>query len=158
MINEFLAKKLGEVAAFALIGKETLEKGRPALEPIIGKEAIENTLASHSSTEATLHSFAASNHITESVLSKQSATSEKLRAMRDLYIKEEWGNPTELMEWSGFFEGAAIVHWKLVLGGAEAVENIDLTNLAKNNVEFHTRLLEESSAYLLTIGNSRSQS
>jgi len=54
--------------------------------------------------------------VIDTTLAKATATEEKLKKMRDLYVADQWDNATELMEWSGFFEGAAIVHWALMRG------------------------------------------
>jgi len=44
-MEEFSARKLGEVLAFAEVGIETFEKGREALEKVFGKDKVEEVLA-----------------------------------------------------------------------------------------------------------------
>ena len=39
-MNEFGAKKLGEVLAFAVVEIETFEKGRTALSKVLGEEEV----------------------------------------------------------------------------------------------------------------------
>ena len=41
-MNEFTAKKLGEVLAFAEVGMETFEKGRDAFISVFGDEMVQS--------------------------------------------------------------------------------------------------------------------
>jgi len=114
MINEFIAKKLGEVLAFAEVGIETLERGQEGFASVLGKSAPEKMLETNKEHSALLKKIAADDKQFGSVtLAKSIKTGEKLRKMRDLYVGDEWDNGVELLEWSGFFEGAALVHWQL---------------------------------------------
>ena len=105
-MNEFTAKKLGEVLAFATVGIETWEKGREAIESVFGEDTDRLIDASKKHRD-TLGNIAESENVQDIVSKKLEGTGTKLRSMRDLYVGEEWHNPTELLEWSGFFEGAA---------------------------------------------------
>jgi hypothetical protein len=88
-------------------------------------------------------------------LAKAEKTGEKLMKMRDLYVGDEWDNATELMEWSGFFEGAAVVHWALVKGAAEALNDEGFIMLAQEGVNYHYELLELAESELGSIGQTK---
>ena len=62
--------------------------------------------------------------------------------MRDMYVGDQWDNTTELLEWSGFFEGAAVVHWALVRGAAEGMNDETLMTLAEEGKNYRYELLE----------------
>ena len=154
-INEFTAKKIGEVVAFCNIGSDTLVKGGDALHAQLGDtlalDIIEkNTLYK----EALLHIVAgtAMLAITEA---KATKTGEKLSAMRELYIGDQWGNPTEVFEWSGFFYGAAIVHFALVRGSAEALGHEQLIELANEAIAWNYEILESIESKLAEVGSDR---
>ena len=44
IMNEFGAKKLGEVMAFAIVGDETIMKGIRALSPVLGDSEVKDIL------------------------------------------------------------------------------------------------------------------
>lgn len=141
-MNEFVAKKLGEVLAFNHVGSETLAKGRAALATVLGEEKILDMEERNKVHGETIVKIATDAGVLEITSAKAAKTSEKLRAMRDLYVGDQWDNATELLEWSGFFDGAAAVHWALVRGAAEALDHAGLTTLASEGVDWHYELLE----------------
>ena len=154
-MNEFVAKKLGEVLAFNRVGSDTLQKGRAALVAALGDERVldmEEKNRIHGEEVIRIATDAGSIDIT---LAKASKTEEKLKAMRDLYIVDQWDNATELMEWSGFFEGAAVVHWALVRGAAEGLNNEGLMILAEEALNWHYELLEMAENELGSTGQDR---
>lgn len=154
-LNEFSAKKLGEVLAFCRVGIETLVKGRNALSPIL---PVGDTIALLQEDEKKIMSLADAYAVAEIVTTKAGATGEKLKAMRDLYVGDEWDNPAELLEWSGFFEGAAIVHWGLVLGVAETKADEVIRDLASQAIRTHETLLAKAKEELRTIGTTKATS
>lgn len=155
-MNEFTAKKLGEVLAFAEIGKETMERGLPAFVEIYGEEKVSELIKSQGSHSEEIRNLANKNGVSEIVLKKLESTGEKLRKMRDLYVGDQWDNPTELLEWSGFFEGAALVHWSLVRGVAEGIASGELMSLAATGMTFHQDMLNETNKNLLEVGKKKS--
>ena len=158
MINEFIAKKLGEVLAFAEVGIETLERGQEGFASVLGKSAPEKMLETNKEHSALLKKIAADDKQFGSVtLAKSIKTGEKLRKMRDLYVGDEWDNGVELLEWSGFFEGAALVHWQLVLGAAQGIKNKDLEKLAREASLFHEAFLKTAGDFLHKTGEKRSE-
>jgi hypothetical protein len=75
--------------------------------------------------------------------------------MRDLYIGDEWDNPTEVLEWSGFFEGAALVHWAVVDGAAKTLDLADLEKLAGEGQDYHHKMLHDIADMLRKIGGKK---
>jgi hypothetical protein len=155
-MNEFTAKKLGEVAAFAIVGTETFEKGRAALVSVLGEDTVKNYFALCEKHEEKIMKIAEVNGVTEIVSKKIEGTGAKLRSMRDLYVGAEWGNPTELLEWSGFFEGAAVVHWSLVKGAGESTKHLEITKLAKEGYDLHQEILSKAVECLNELGKKKS--
>ncbi len=154
-MNEFTAKKLGEVLAFTRVALDTISRGKEALVQHLGAERVldmEEKNKLHNETILASVQAAGVDSITET---KAQKTAEKLTRMRDLYVGDEWDNATELMEWSGFFEGAAIVHWALVRGAAEALGDEQLLTLAQEGVTYHYELLELAESELASIGQTR---
>lgn len=156
-MNEFSAKKMGEVLAFSNIEIDTIEKGFEGFRKLFTEvrlEDIKKESASHALKLNELINIEAK----EIMLQKASSTGKKLCEMRDLYVKDEWSNPAELCEWLGFFEGAAVVHWTLVKGVAESLSNKLLEELADKAIVFHEELLKTSSLSLYNIGKEKSLS
>ena len=151
-MNEFVAKKIGEVLAFTQVSSDTIEKGRAALVEALGNDRVvdmEEKNRIHGDELMRIATEAGSIDVT---LQKAQKTGDKLKQMRDLYVGDQWENATELMEWSGFFEGAAVVHWALVRGAAEGMDNEGLMVLAEEGVTWHYELLEIAESELATVG------
>lgn len=156
-INEFVAKKLGEVLAFNRVGTETLEKGRTALVEVLGEEHVLDREEKNRIHGEEIVRLVTEAGVVDTTLLKSSKTEEKLRAMRDLYVGDQWDNATELLEWSGFFEGAAVVHWALVRGSAETLNDENFLTLAQEGVNYHYELLEKSESELGLIGQDKAE-
>ncbi len=154
-MNEFAAKKLGEVLAFCQVSSDTLSKGRQALVQTLGEERIMDMEEKNRMHGDEVMRIATDAGVIDVTLAKSKKTEEKLIKMRDLYVGDEWDNATELMEWSGFFEGAAVVHWALVRGIAEALNNEGLLILSEEGVNWHYELIELAEGELSSTGQSR---
>jgi hypothetical protein len=154
-MNEFVAKKLGEVLAFALVGLDTLEKGKSGYKLIFNPDQLRIVGGSNNDFAVSIEAITKAHGVWDTTTTKAVGTKAKLIAMRDLYVKDEWDNPVELIEWSGFFLGAALVHWKLVEGAAESVDIPELSSLAQKAILYYEESLEHSSAYLKDTGTKR---
>lgn len=155
-VNEFSAKKLGEVLAFADVSLDTAKRAENALQEAFGKENFSAMVAKNTGYIETIRKIAEDENVADIVDKKLEGTGQKLLSMRDLYIGDEWNNPTELLEWFGFFLGAAIVHWQLVKGSAEALNHQSLKNLADDALKFHQDLFNEAQIKLNQIGREKS--
>ena len=154
-LNEFVAKKLGEVLAFNRVGTETLEKGRSALVAVLGEEHVLDREEKNRIHGEAIIRIATDGGTIDVTLAKAQKTEEKLRAMRDLYVGDQWDNVTELLEWSGFFEGAAIVHFALVRGAGEGMNDESLITLSNEAIAYHYEILEKAESELATIGQDK---
>jgi len=153
-INEFVAKKIGEVVAFAEVGAETFDKGRESFESVFGKGRVAEIIDSHRSRGGKLKDMVGGD-ARDIMLKKVEGTGEKLRHMRDYYVGDDWDNPAELLEWSGFFEGAAVVHVNLVIGAAEKIDNSELLSLVRERKDVHKKILDEILEGIKKIGFSK---
>lgn len=156
-MNEFMAKKLGEVLAINQLGIETFEKAAETLKSSLGETLFtdhQSTLRIHNESITTI---ATEHNVLEIVSEKASKTKNKISGMRDTYIGEKWDDIAELMEWSGFFEGAAIVHWGLVQGIAEGINDEALLVLANESLDFHHEMLDKTKGELHSIGQQATE-
>jgi hypothetical protein len=154
-LNEYIARKLGEVLAFAEVGLETFEKAEDALKKVFGKEKYEEAKKENSLHAEKIKSIVEQYQSSEITLSKAQKTGEKLRFMRDHYIGDEWDDAAELAEWMGFFEGAAIVHWYLVKGASEKLGIKVLEEVCTNGINFHRSLFDKDSISIENIGKEK---
>lgn len=154
-MNEFVAKKLGEVLAFNQVGTDTYEKGNTALVEALGAEKFTDVQDKNRIHAEAIIKIATDAGMLDITTQKAAKTGEKLKAMRELYVGDQWDNATELMEWSGFFEGAAVVHWALVRGAAEGMNDETLLELANEGVNWHYELIELAESELSTTGQNR---
>ena len=155
-INEFTAKKIGEVLAFTRVSADTIAQGHAALVQALGEEVVQDMLNKARIHGEELVHIATDGGAIDTTLAKAVKTAEKLKQMRDLYVGDQWDNATELLEWSGFFEGAAIVHWALVRGAGERLDNEALMTLANEAVTYHYELLDKSESELASVGQTKS--
>jgi len=157
MLNEFVAKKLGEVLAFAAVGIETFEKGKSALVSVLREDVVKDFIQKCESHRSKILEIAENQVISDVVLKKLDGTGTKLRSMRDLYVGDQWENPTELLEWSGFFEGAALVHWSLVKGAGETTNHQEVINLAQDATTLHQEIFDKAVKLLHQVGKTKSK-
>jgi len=136
-MNEFQAKKLGEILAFETLSAQFFEKTKGTLKEKFSEESLNEIIEKNTLRTAKIKEISEINNASEITIPKSEKTIQKLIQMQDKYIGDEWDNPAELLEWLGFFEGAAIVHLKLVEGMAEKIENEELKTLTKEAVESH---------------------
>lgn len=154
-MNEFQAKKLGEVLAFAKVGIDTIEKAQNSFEEIFGKEETRSFVSKNQQHIDKIEILAEKAGVKETVDTKAAGTGGKLIKMREVYIGDQWQKASEIAEWLGFFEGAAYVHWKLVDGAGETNHVEGLKALADEAVDFHHSLLESASNFLKELGKSK---
>jgi hypothetical protein len=148
-MNEFVAKKLGEVLAFSRIGLECKERGGAAFS-----EALAD-MGERFSSELTDFASAIESRANEITTTKAEKTTEKLRGMMEAYIGDEWDNPTELLEWLSFFLGSAAAHWSLVRGAAEATSDSGLADVGERAIGFYKSGLEHVMIQLHSVGKTR---
>lgn len=112
-MNEFTAKKLAEVQAFVDTGRAIWERS--------------NSFGSTAPQAVTILQAAAKVNLASSIPedkqelfnTKVQKTTQKLTAMMELYIGDEWDNPVEVLEWSSFFAGAGAAHAGLTKSATE---------------------------------------
>ncbi len=154
-MNEFLAKKLGEVLAFSDVGAETFKMGQAALAEQLGTETAVDYIGKCVVHSEAIKKLAEDNGVLEIVMMRADATTRKLQNMREIYVADKWDNAVELMEWSGFFEGAAIVHFALVKGAGEAIAHEGLMLLADEGMNMHHEMLDRAESELGSVGQAR---
>lgn len=154
-INEFTAKKLGEILAFCEVGADTFKLGQTALAEQLGEETAVDYIGKCVVHAEAIKKMAEDNGVLDTVLMKAEKTGTKLREMRDMYVAERWDDAVELMEWSGFFEGAAVVHFAIIKGAGEAMAHDGLMLLADEGMNVHHEMLDRSEAELGSVGQAR---
>ena len=154
-INEFTAKKIGEVVAFCTVGSDTLAKGGDILAVHLGDALALDIIEKNTLYKEALLHIVASSDMAAVTEAKATKTGDKLTAMREMYIGDQWSNPVEIFEWSGFFYGAAIVHFAIVRGAAEALGNESLLELANEAITWNYEILESFESKLAEVGTDR---
>jgi hypothetical protein len=155
-MNEFTAKKCGEVLAFAQVGQEILNRA-DGLEDVLGESTVKTMQEQLKTFEGELLTVLEDHHL-EIAENKAVATGKKLIDLAERYIGDEWDNPVEVMEWLGFFEGAAVVHCSVIEGAATALALSDLLPLATRMKEFHHQTLHGVDTALQQAGSDRAMS
>jgi hypothetical protein len=122
-MNSLLPKKLGEVHAFAIIGLELLERAGATADEAFGESTVTEMRDILTVQRARVADTADQGKTERTVL--------KLRSMMEHYIGDEWDNPIELLEWSGFYLGAAGIHWALVWGILSKESQSELASFAE---------------------------
>lgn len=138
------AKKIGEVLAFAEVESDTYERGKKALTHIYNSH-MPTLISENVRRIAAIKEMAQELGVSDIVTEKSARTRTKLITMRDLYIHDAWNDPVELLEWSGFFLGAAIVHWSLVLGNARTRNQAKLETFARESLDSYQRAFTQAS-------------
>ncbi|MBX4187579.1 MAG: hypothetical protein KW793_00395 [Candidatus Doudnabacteria bacterium] len=154
-MNQFTAKKLGEVLAFTNIGLEILKQGKTALVKILGQNSVDALTKMNMEQVSNIQEIAEQKNMLSAVEQKAHGTEEKLRKMQALYLQDKWEDESELLEWLGFFEGAALVHWKLVEGVAQQSDDSFLSRLVNKGLTMHQALLFKVSEAIKRVGKHK---
>lgn len=154
-MNDFVARKFGEVLAFAETFNNTVELGRQALGEELSPDEIKQLESASTDHASQIKQLVEAAGVSESTNKKAEATNAKLRQMRDLYIGDKWDELTEIYEWLGFYTGAAIVHWELIMGAGDGLGNAEVTELAGKAQGFYEDLMNRSKTHLAAVGKRR---
>lgn len=145
-MNEHMWKKLGEVKAFAGACIDFLDRGRMGFVEagVFSNDEINQFIEKNESHIEHIDEIASEANESDTVDKKSEATGEKLADMQERYLsgEDDWEDGMELLEWSGFFFGGAVVHWNLMRGASEAIHEADLTALVESGTAFHTQMLD----------------
>lgn len=153
-MNEFIAKKIGEAKAFEEHTIWLLGKAKEAYSCFLTDIEIEGRTGDHEKNRDTIISIAESKGIKDQVEAKAEKTKAKLQGMAETYIGEKWNDTAEILEWTSFAEGAAIAHWGIVKGAAEALEEEALLTLSFDAIAEHSAHFDEAASELSGIGNT----
>jgi hypothetical protein len=149
-MNTFVAGKLGEVLAFARIGSDTLEKGKKGFAKIMDEDRIDGAQLAFDDLEEAIEAYAAAKEVSEKVAASAKEAEKKITDMRDTYIDGKWDEESEVLEWMGFYGGAALVHWHLLAGASE--NDADLKKLSATALTCYSSLFVSDEKMLREIG------
>lgn len=156
-MNEHMWAKAGEVKAFAEVGITFLKKAKSGLrKDVFSADEVEELIAANQTHRDQIDTIAEAADATEAVDTKAEATQEKLINLQDNYLTDEddWEDPLELLEWSGFFHGGALVHWSLIVGAAKKDGPEELAQLADGGYKFHHEVLHAVQDSITELGSN----
>jgi len=144
-MDEKVARKVGEIKAFTEMGFDFFVRAKETLLKKLNINYLETLLENFKVQKDEIEKLTLYSSFKEVIDTKAEKTKDKIYKMQNLYIGDEWDNPTEVLEWLGFFEGAAIVHFNLVQGYGEKYKDSNLKHLSEKGVSLHSNLLKEVS-------------
>jgi hypothetical protein len=156
-MNEFTSKKLGEVIAFMNIGKETFTKTQAVLEPVLGEGVFADIAEKCSIYEENISKIVDESGVATITNEQRDETLKELRDMRDEYLEHGWENTSDVLEWHGFYFGACMVHFAVIKGAAETMNNEGLMMLADEALDAYHSFLDIVAGELQTIGQDKAK-
>jgi hypothetical protein len=160
-MNEHIWKKLGEVKAFSIAADDFLTRGEEGFVAgdILSAVEIDQLKEAVSKHVQRIDKIAADEDANDVVDTKTEATGEKLTDMQNRYLvnDNDWKDPMELLEWSGFFFGGAVIHWNLIRGASESIHNPDLTALSEGGFKFYSQLMETATESIHQLAKEETQ-
>lgn len=155
MMNEFIAKKMGEALAFEEQTIWILTKAQDAFMCFLTEIEIEGRIGDHKKNIDILLKVALEKKVKDIVEKKAEATKTKLEGMAETYIGDKWDDLAEVLEWTSFAEGAAVAHWGIVKGASEALEIEELLSVCFDAMAQHGAHFDEACDELSGVGNSK---
>lgn len=142
-MKKVLAKKLGEVCAFAKVSLDTYTRGEEALTKVFDADYIKEIQQTNEETISQIESFMQDQDQKNVFEDYTYSAEQKITAMRKIYLDDKWDETDEVLEWLGFVEGSAAVHWSLVeeLAAEEGYKEFD--SIAAKMKSYHTQLLQK---------------
>jgi hypothetical protein len=155
-MNEKITKKVGEAGAFSAVLEATYQANEKVMKELLGKKAgaVVKTAASQ---QTALKSLCDEAGTVSALMPKIEKTAKKITSMGEMYVGEQWGDSTEVLEWMSFFVGGAIVHWQLIAGAGEAMGHTALKRVADTGVAYYAELQDQLKVAASSVGAARSQ-
>ena len=149
-MNEFTAKKLAEVQAFINLSNVISKQAGDSL-----KQAMPKVSAGLDGIDANLGEFIKDPTLQTVFETKVGKTVQKVTAMMDLYIGDEWDNPVEIAEWLSFYSGSASAHSALAAAALGALGMAEGQSQVETISENFWKLLQAVKDELANIGAKR---
>lgn len=154
-MNDFTAKKLGEVFAFVELVIDTQQKGKDGFLQAIDQATYDNFVAEATALRDRIGAAPQEFDKDQVMKEKSARTLAKITKARDEYINGSWDDPIELYEWLSFNAGAGTGHASEVAGAAKAMGNDKLLELNEDATRFFDTLLETCKTYLHQAGQDK---
>lgn len=153
-MTEKIAKKVGEAHAFAAVLEKTFNENTEVMNTLLGEHA-QTVTAKTEKQRTDLETVADAAQMKEVVTTKSAKTSDKITGMGETYVGDDWDDVAEVLEWMSFFVGGAIVHWQLIAGAADKMEEEAFKTITEAGTEYYTNLMEQLKQYAITVGHDR---
>lgn len=151
-MNEFTAKKLGEVYAFITLVLDTYHQGNPGFSKVFDEDTLKQRIVVLASLRDELAQIVEGFGQSETMQTKSERTLSKITRARDEYIDGRWDNLVELYEWFSFNAGAGGAHASEVVGASTAINNAEMIRTTKQIEAYFDDLLIECKEFLYKIG------
>lgn len=155
-MNPFILEKIGEVLALARVGSDTCIKGKAAFEKILDTEEVSTLHESFIQLEKDILIFEFDTDERTVIDNSAKEAEIKITSMRDTYVDGQWDAEDEVLEWMGFYTGAALVHWELLAGTADAIVHVELQELSYSALDLYQDIFVSDEEFLREIGSARS--
>jgi hypothetical protein len=158
-MNQFTARKLGEVKAFAVVGVDIIKRSREALERSLATAEVERVLQTIDKQKEVLEIIIYDSKEKDLINTKAEGTIAKIESMSGVYMKkeEDWQDPAEVLEWLGFFIGGAIVHFYLAAAAGRGSGLVEISAFAEEAAEFYEDFLEDVSSAIGRLAEKRAE-
>lgn len=151
-MREFGARRLGNVLGIERVGLDTIEKAREVFDEVFGNDKTSRMVLAMRHHAELLDRIIIDSGVSENSINESNLFINKLFQMRDLYVNDAWNSPVRISEWIGFFNGAALIHWKILRGVAEKEENDELKELSLKCLGFYEEGLNSLSNITFEFG------
>lgn len=151
-MNEFVAKKLGEVHAFVSLVIDTYQRGEAGFLAAMTQEVFTQEVSALTQLQARIESIANKENVQDTTLSKSAKTLGKITTARDAYVAERWDDTVELYEWSSFNAGAGSAHAHEVFAAGLTAGHPELTATMRACRNAFDALLADAKDYLYQEG------
>jgi hypothetical protein len=151
-MNDFSAKKLGEVLAFNRIGEDNIQKASATLTGALGDEKVMDMGEKFRMHGEEILRIATDAGVVDTTLAQSVTDEQKLKTMRTDYMGDRFDSDTEVFEWLGFFHGALIAHFGVLKGIAQGLEHEGLSMIAEEGVNWNYEMLEQVESELESRG------
>lgn len=143
-MDEMIQQKLGEALAYCSFAQELLENGEAGFKEVKTDEELawqKNTITKHiTATQELADDMGMIDEVEECA----EQTEEKVRAMSDVFIEDQWDDPARAIGFMSMVNGVSSVTWTFLAAAAEATDNEKLAQLSRQAVAFHEEALDKA--------------
>lgn len=154
-MKEFVAEKLGEVAAYKKTEKSLIEKNKDTLLCFISQEEFDALLIQNQDHQTKIEAVTVALEVPKHAKEAEEKLLARVSGVEEIFLKD--ADSVRALVWFSMVEGASSALWYLLKGVGESTQNEELLSLSFDAIAAHQSLADEIADYLSGHGKLKAE-